>query len=410
MEEYKLKKGESYTFNIYNNFFAQHLPIISTNSVGGTFSGEVSLGVTNVWQTQSGKLYYGNVVYSGTGASLEAYTNDGSLKEQHQLQKIQIIFTPPTTGTFYLNDVIMENVGVKLTVQDNYGDFLNPEEPYHTLIMRRSNRVYSYNYNDLFFQKFLNSYIPASLRARFTNLPPEIEGWYNNKSFYDPEDVIIISALISDPEDDILTHQWNFLGMRTVSGIYYPYTVEGVSMIPPMYNVTSITCSGLLPIPPVETLFRFQLRTSDSDNTTSGINAIPVYSLSGQQFRFVAWGGEDFCIGNADLPFSYYPDSGWVPELTKPVLYVHSSLTGVVTFPRGMTEAELELISYVYKGVVFDPWTIENLTTINYVNSGVVHSPDTFSGLSAQTYIGLPGPAKSQTQHSFELSFSTSVV
>jgi len=409
MEEYILKRGETYTFNIYNRYFGEHIPIITTSATGGSFTGEVASGVTNKWQTPSNKLYTGDVTYDGTGTDMIVYTNDGTLRDQYTLQKYQIIFIPPAIGTYYLNDVKMADVGVKLTVQNDYGDFLNPEEPYHTIIMRRSNRVYSYNYSENVFDKFLNNFIPASLRARFTNLPPDIEGWINNKTFYDPGDLAIFSALISDPEDDILTHSWQFLGMRTDSGNYYTTTISGIDMSPALYNSTSITCSGLLPTPPVETLFRFELQTSDSDNTVSGINSVPVYSLSGQQFRFTEWGDTDFNIGDNDLPYSYYPDSGWAPAPTLPVIYLESYLEASVTTPRGLKEVIIDSQGIVYAGIALSPTELIT-SSANYENIGVYQSPTINSGLTTGAIIGTSGPAQGRTQHSFELSYTTSVV
>jgi hypothetical protein len=308
-----LKRGETYTFNVYNRHFSEHIPIITTNSIGGSRSGEITTGVTNLWQTSSGKLYNGDVVYVGSGISTEIYTNDGELREQFQLQKIKIIFTPQVNGVCYINDIKMQNVGVKFLVQDDYGDYLNPEEPYHTLMLRRSNRLYSDSYSNDVFDKFLNNYIPAGLRARFVNLPPIIENWDNDKDFYNPGDTALLSAVVTDPEDDILTYNWSFLGMRVIAGVNYDFSVSGLDMNPALSYKTSIVCSGVLPTPPVETMFNFKFETADSDNIVSGINSIPVYSLSGEQFKFVHWSGEEFYLGDADLPFSYYPDSEWVP-------------------------------------------------------------------------------------------------
>ena len=197
--------------------------------------------------------------------------------------------------------------------------------------------------------------------------------------------------------------------MRTVSGLYFPYTVSGVDMTPTLYNSTSITCSGVLPTPPVETLFRFQLQVADTDNIVSGINYVPVYSLSGQQFRFTAWSGEDFDLGDNDLPFSYYPDSGWVPEPTKPVTYIETTLTASVTTPRGLWEAVMSVPAWVNEGIVFSAMEHSESTT-NYQYEGVSKAMDTYSGLSADAIIGSGGPTRALTQHSFELSYTTSVV
>jgi len=409
MEEYILKRGEAYTFNIYNRYFSEHTPIITTSATGGTTTGEVTEGVVNTWQTSSRKLYTGEVTYSGTGTDLIVYTNDGTLKEQYALQKLKIVFTPITNGTYYLNDAKLEDVGVQLIVQSEYGDFINPEELYHTLIMRRSNRVYSYNYSTDVFDSFLNQFIPAGLRARFKNLPPNISGFLNDASFYNPDDTVLMSGLVSDPEDDILTYQWNYLGMRTDGGAYYAYTVSGVDMPVTLSSPTEISCAGQLPTPPVETLFRFELQTSDSDSTVSGINSVPVYSISGQ-FRFNSWASTDFCLGDCDLPFSYYVAAPPVPpDPTEQIVHLCTSITAAVTDPPGFTELSMEAPGWVYEGAVLAQSGI-TMGSTNYSYLGLIKTPTVLSGLTAEAHVGISGQAWPKTQHSFELSYSTSVV
>lgn len=435
MDTCYLKRGIAYTFNIYNKSFSEHLPYVTTHATGGVLSGEISDGVVTTWRSQSGKVFYGNIIdgnveygYDDADAkqeTLRVYTKLATLKDQVELQKVKIVFTPSHITDddthYYLQDARIANVGIELLVYEDYGDFINPEELYHSLLMRRSNRIYDYSYEDVIFDKFLKNFIPAGLRARLTNLPPTFVGWSNNKEFYNPEDLAILSALITDPENDILTYQWSHIGMRTISGQYTTTSVtgtgehdttilpqNGLDLAVDVLNDTHVICSGVLTTPPVETMYTFQLICQDSDNTVSGIDQIPVYSIP-DEFRFVTWSGDDFYIGDNDLPFSYYPDSTWVPELTKPILYLMTRITTTIMSPRGTWDnTELFAPVWIPPGIVFTPVSYSTYS-INEEYTGIFHSPDIYSGLSAAAIIGSGGSAYSAETYAITCSYSTTV-
>ena len=289
-----LIKGQTYTFNIVNRFFAEHLPIIATSSASGTRDNEVTTGVVNTWQTQSGKLYAGAVVYEDD----EVYSNNTTLMPKTELQKLIISFTPATTGTYYLVCSKVENQSYqKLEVNEAAGDVINSEELYQTLLIRRTNRLYGINYSQDLLDRVLETYIPAGVLQNITNLAPVIEGFSADQYFYNPNTNAIISATVTDPENDILTYEWS-----QVSPII---SVSGMDLTCVINNDDSATCNIDLTTPPVETLYKFKLTVEDSDNSVNEIHGIPVYSISGI-LMFTNWGVTTFMLGDNDLPFSYY--------------------------------------------------------------------------------------------------------
>jgi len=313
MEKLYLKAGEAYTFNIENRFFAEHIPIITTSAVGGTYAGEVSIGVVNTWQTESGREWTGSVSYEDTGEDLKVYTNDASVMPKTELQKLKIVFTPPAVSTYYLQCAkYSAHVGKELDVNTDYGDYINPQEVYYTCLLRQSNRTYSFTRNSDMFDKFLNFSIPAGVWPRFTNLAPVISGFVNDKTFYNPGDDASLSGLIYDPENDILSYAWSHTNPLT--------TVSGFSLLSSIENAALPGCTANLTSPPtVETLYTFKLSVSDSDNTTISYDYIPVYSISGV-LVFSGWGVSSFMIDDDELPYSYYPASSWVPPVESGVV------------------------------------------------------------------------------------------
>jgi len=289
-----LIKGQTYTFNIINRFFAEHLPIIAINSTSGTRTNEVTTGVVNTWQTQSGKLYTGAVVYEND----KAYSNNTALMPKTELQKLIIRFTPAATGTFYLICGKVENQSYqKLEVSEALGDVINSEELYQTLLIRRTNRLYGINYSQNLLDRVLETYIPAGVLQNITNLEPDIAGFSADQYFYNPDTNAIISATITDPESDILTYEWS-----QVSPII---SVSGIDLTCIINNKTSATCNIDLTVPPVETMYKFNIKVEDSDNSVNETYGIPVYSISGI-LMFTNWGVTTFMLGDNDLPFSYY--------------------------------------------------------------------------------------------------------
>lgn len=317
MDEFYLKTGITYTFNIFNRSFSEHIPYVSSDLYGGTpvvsgiISDEILTGVETVWQTESGKIIEGNIgdvaTYQESQEDLYVRSSVSYLRDQVELQKIKISFTPTLSGIYYIQDARKPYLGVRLRVEDDFGDFINPEELYYSLLIRRTNRIYNYPINEDFVEKFLGNYIPTGLLARVTNLPPSLTEWDNNQEYYYPSDTAILSAVIEDPEDDTLSYAWTHIGTRYnyATHSYTAYSVNGTNLTMTLSDSDQLSTTGTVNTPPVETMYTFKLVCADSDNSVTLYNQVPVYALAGS-FKFTDWGRTTFYLGDADLPFWYY--------------------------------------------------------------------------------------------------------
>lgn len=313
MDEIYLKLNEEYTFNIFNSYFSENLPYIAS----GESLVEIISGVETSWVTNYGKVIEGNIGdvadYDLSSEPIKVYSSINPLTDPVELQKVQIKFTPGILGEYYLQDKRDTNIKIRLIVIEDYGQELNPEEIYQTLFLQRSNRLYTIPFNEDTVLKFIDNFIPASLKVRRDNLPPTLSGWLNEgldeDGFYSPTDTAILCGVMEDPEDDVLTYNWEHVGIRYdyENGEYTTTPVVATDLKCTISPNDSAQISLEITDPPVETLYTFKLICADTDNTVILLDAVPVYSALGY-LKFAIWGQDDFYLGNADLPFSYYPD------------------------------------------------------------------------------------------------------
>ena len=127
-----------------------------------------------------------------------------------------VFFTPlkDTPNTIYYQCAYHENEGGKISIIDDEsrysGEVSNPQEFYHTLGIQVTNRVKNiFKGHKLFIDKFITDRVPPGLIANVFNLPPEVVT-YSDSEWYDPTSSsanILLSGLVSDPEDDILSYK-----------------------------------------------------------------------------------------------------------------------------------------------------------------------------------------------------------
>jgi len=292
----KLIRGQSYTFNISNREFGRNIFLITTDEDGGTKtgSGEITNGVVNTWVLESGEEWTGEYNYRENGDvyTLAIFSETNS----QQLDKSKLVFTPNSShpDTLYFQSLNNKYVGGQITLIDAAGSLLNSEELRYLCGLRQTNRIYPFNPYVPFVTNFLTESFPASVRSFFFNDAPIISGLFANTEFADGGDTILISGLISDPENDILSYLWS-----NVSPLI-SLTTSG-SLVSDIDDPTSLTTSVTLTTPTVDTLYKFMQAVSDSDNTATGILSVPVSGT----YSFTSWGDTDFVLGDCGLPYSY---------------------------------------------------------------------------------------------------------
>lgn len=111
-----------------------------------------------------------------------------------------------------------------------------------------------------FLDFFATNVKPVGLAINEFNLPPRGSA-NSNKIWYEANNPLSLSGLITDPELDILSYSWS-QNAPLISTL-------GDNLEAILFNSTSISCNGTLKIPPVDRELTFKLTVSDSDNSPS---------------------------------------------------------------------------------------------------------------------------------------------
>ena len=99
--------------------------------------------------------------------------------------------------------------------------------------------------------------------------------------------------MTSDPENDILTYRWNFLG---------PYTnlTNTLHYIPLISGIESANTEITVPTPLVDSKLTFEIGVSDTFNTIT--QEVDLY-VSGTH-QFASWGDTAFTFGDLNIDFA----------------------------------------------------------------------------------------------------------
>ena len=230
---------------------------------------------------------------------------ENRLVENGKSEVGNVFFTPlkDTPCTVYYLCAYHENEGGKVNIIDDesryLGDVSNPQEFYHTLGIQVTNRVKDvFKGHKLFIDKFLTDRVPPGLKANVFNLPPEVVT-YSDYEWYDPTSSsanILLSGLVSDPEDDILNYKWELVEpIESYGGSDLGVTIA---------NDTNLESSAIVSnVPPTNRLYKFKLTTYDSDNSVETEHLVKVSGTS----EWTTWGEDGWTLWDAELPYEDLP-------------------------------------------------------------------------------------------------------
>lgn len=289
-----LKRNFKYTFNQY---LTDHTLIIATDSLGGPgqlFTKELNHGLKHYYRTEDGVDYDGPVYFDTTKKCF--YTGTSASIESSKVHRYKTEFTPvaSTPSTLYYTCVNHESEGGQINIINDTGAIMNTQEEFYLLGIQQTNRTYNIKHSNEIAENFLANTVPAGLSPKLFNFAPQVEINPVSDRWYDPangDNEILLSGLIIDPENDILTYEWSqvFPEEATLTGL----ELKGEFSNPngPVSNF--IIQSG--ETPPVDTAYTFKLTVKDSDNTSfdtvdvkvSGLDTFDLFSDSGFAFSDV---------------------------------------------------------------------------------------------------------------------------
>ena len=288
------KRNEEYTFTQY---LTDHCMILATNSLGGPnqeFTYELSSGLTHFYKTEYGVDWTGDVHWNGTEKCF--YTGLAANEESIKVYRYKTLFTPTasTPNTVYYTCVYHESEGGQINIIEETGKVLNSQESYYLMGIQQTNRTYDIPHSSDIANNFLANTVPAGLTPKLFNFAPQVNVSAGEDRWYDPasgDNEILLSGLIIDPENDILTYEWSqvFPEKATLTGL----ELKGEFTDPNSPVTTFVVQSG--ETPPVDTAYTFKLTVKDSDNTSfdtvdvkvSGLETFDLYSDTGFAFSDV---------------------------------------------------------------------------------------------------------------------------
>lgn len=159
-------RGTTYTLNIYNRIFAEHISIFTSTNVGQTYDNIVTTGVTYHYVYSDGETYIGDVNYDADTGDI--YTGSSySSANSKLLDIIQITFTPAvsTPDTLYLHSGKDLTMGRTIYIVDTVGSILNTQQFFYLLGMGHQEIVEDYNYSNIFIDFYIKQVLPASVEG-----------------------------------------------------------------------------------------------------------------------------------------------------------------------------------------------------------------------------------------------------
>lgn len=285
------KRDNTYTFTQY---LLDHCMIIATDALGGPnqlFTKELSSGLKHYYKSEFGVPYEGEVHWNNTHGCF--YTGASSSLESTKVYRCKTEFTPNTStpDTVYYTCVKHESEGGLIIIINSTGGIMNSQEQFFLMGIQQTNRTYQIKHSLEIANNFLANTVPAGLTPKLFNFAPQVSLTAGEDRWYDPangDNEILLSGLIIDPENDILTYEWSqvFPETATLTGL----ELKGEFTNPTSSSTTFIIQSG--ETPPVDTAYTFKLTVKDSDNTAfdtvdvnvSGLETFDLFSDS--QFAF----------------------------------------------------------------------------------------------------------------------------
>ena len=215
---------------------------------------------------------------------------------------IEFIPTYTTPDTIYYQCGLHKKMGNQISVINSPGAVENEQEFYYTLGINQTNRTYPpiMKSDPKIALKFLTNGLPAGLFKNIFNLAPTgtlyADRAYNQ--YYDPpngDNVVSLSGLISDPEDDTLKYRWYHYSPKT--------SLDGDNLLSTFSDESSVTTTATLVTPPTDMIYTLHLEVSDSDNVAT----IPINIKVSGTVDFDTWaigsGIQTFDLGDSTVPF-----------------------------------------------------------------------------------------------------------
>lgn len=172
----------------------------------------------------------------------------------------------------------------------------SPEAYYHVMGINETNRLSGLYYSDDIAKFYLKDILPANLYTPVFNRAPEV-AWSADDDFYNytgSNNIATLTALTSDPEDDILYYRWRYKGPFTdyTNTFQYEPVINGNKQ-----SESTVTLpSNLL----VDSAITMELEVNDKFNIV--LNDAVLY-VSGQ-YQFDSWGDTEFKLGDLNIPYN----------------------------------------------------------------------------------------------------------
>lgn len=234
--------------------------------------------VSNVWEDST----YNYVSISGGNTYQFSKPLTSAVRAGDVVERFHIL-----ASGINLHDYISSSGIIAEITQDN------PEEYWYTLGIQRSCRTYNLNHYPPFVDYFTNQLLPAGLLVNYFNLPPRGTIWSAN-NFYNGGSLATFSGIVNDPENDILSFEWEHVLPHTD---YMGSTNLKCTMNNP-YNIQTTTT---LTTPPVDRYYLFKLNVKDCDNS---VDIYKEQNVRGT-YSFSSWGQTVFKLGDAELRYGY---------------------------------------------------------------------------------------------------------